>query len=144
MTLSPGDIRALRNYDRLGLLSPAQVDPYTGYRRYAVDQFAQAGLIRRLRELEVPLTEIAEILAGSPAEVRAAIERHRDRVAARAAALDRIAERLGAVLEDPLLEVYERWREPQPTARLAGRSTGGGASHRGRLAGPAAAGGGPT
>ncbi len=99
-------IRALRNYDRLGLLSPAQVDPYTGYRRYAVDQFAQAGLIRRLRELEVPLTEIAEILAGSPAE------------AARAAALDRIAERLGAVLEDPLLEVYERWREPQPTARL--------------------------
>src|SRR6266545_3596799 len=111
-------IRALRNYDRLGLLSRAQVDPYTGYRRYAVDQFAQAGLIRRLRELEVPLTEIAEILAGSPAEVRAAIERHRDRVAARAAALDRIAERLGAVLEDPLLEVYERWREPQPTARL--------------------------
>ncbi len=65
------------------------------------------------------MTEIAEILAaGSPAEVRAAIERHRDRVTARAAALDRIAERLGAVLEDPLLEVYERWREPQPTARL--------------------------
>jgi DNA-binding transcriptional MerR regulator len=36
-------IRALRNYDRSGLLRPAEVDPDTGYRRYAVDQFARAG-----------------------------------------------------------------------------------------------------
>lgn len=117
-------VRALRNYDRLGLLVPAQVDPETGYRRYAVDQFARAGLIRRLRELEVPLTEIAEILAADTlAEVRAAIGRHRERVAARAAELDRLAARLGTVLEEPVqmpgwLYVYERWRDPAPTARM--------------------------
>ncbi|MCW2941678.1 MAG: MerR family transcriptional regulator [Actinomycetia bacterium] len=117
-------VRALRNYDRLGLLVPAQIDPHTGYRRYAVDQFARAGLIRRLRELEVPLTEIAEILAAdTPAEVRAAIERHRERVAARAVQLDRLAARLGAVLEEPVqmlgwLHVYERWRDVQPIARM--------------------------
>lgn len=117
-------VRALRNYDRLGLLAPALVDPDTGYRRYAVDQFARAGLIRRLRDVEVPLTEIAEILAAStPAEVRAAVERHRERIVVRAAHLDRIAARLDAVLADPLdipgwLPVYERWRDAQPTARV--------------------------
>lgn len=42
-------VRVLRNYDRLGLLVPAWVDPDTGYRRYDVDQFPRAGLVRRLR-----------------------------------------------------------------------------------------------
>jgi effector-binding domain-containing protein len=70
------------------------------------------------------LTEIAEILAaGTPAEVRAAVERHRQRVMVRAGQLDRIVARLDAVLEDPLrmpdwLHVYERWRDAQPIARM--------------------------
>jgi DNA-binding transcriptional MerR regulator len=38
--------RVLRNYDRLGLLVPERVDPETGYRRYGVDQFPRAGLVR--------------------------------------------------------------------------------------------------
>jgi DNA-binding transcriptional MerR regulator len=116
-------IRALRNYDRLRLLSPAHVDPDTGYRRYAVDQFARAGLIRRLRELEVPLSEIAEILdADTPERVRAAVERHRGRVATQAARLAEIAVQLGTVLDGPRssdwLHVYERWRDRSPTARI--------------------------
>lgn len=121
-------VRVLRNYDRLGLLVPALVDPDTGYRRYSVDQFARAGLIRRLRELEVPLPEIAEILsADTPERARAAIERHRERVAARAARLDDIAARLGAVLAEPgrvpgWPEVYERRRDAQPTACLLVRT----------------------
>jgi DNA-binding transcriptional MerR regulator/effector-binding domain-containing protein len=121
-------IRALRNYDRLGLLCPARVDPDSGYRLYAVDQFSRAGLIRRLRELEVPLSEIAEVLAAqTPAEVHAAVERHRARVTAQAARLNRIAEVLGAVLDDPTrasgwLHVYERRRDGQPTARIVLRT----------------------
>ncbi len=121
-------IRALRNYDRLGLLVPACVDPDTGYRRYSVDQFPSAGLIRRLRELEVPLPEIAEILAATtPEQAHAVIERHRGRVAERAARLDEIAGRLGAVLAEPgrvpgWLHVYERWRSAQPTARMLVRT----------------------
>ncbi|WP_432519164.1 MerR family transcriptional regulator [Kineococcus sp. SYSU DK006] len=117
-------VRTLRNYDRLGLLTPAHIDPNTGYRRYAVDQFPQAGLIRRLRELEVGLPEITEILtAGSSTKVQAALERHRDRVVLRAAELEQIAARLQAVLQDPLqvpgwLHVYERRREAQCTARM--------------------------
>ncbi|MEU4643513.1 GyrI-like domain-containing protein [Micromonospora sp. NPDC023814] len=121
-------VRVLRNYDRLGLLVPASVDPDTGYRRYSVDQFPRAGLVRRLRELEVPLPEIAEILAAeTPEQTRAVIERHRERVAARAARLDEIAGRLGAVLAEPgrvpsWLHVYERWRDAQPTARILVRT----------------------
>lgn len=70
------------------------------------------------------MPEIAEILAaGTPDHARAAIERHRERVAARAARLDEIAGRLSAVLAEPervagWLEVYERRREAQPTARV--------------------------
>lgn len=114
-------VRALRHYDRLGLLVPARIDPGTGYRRYSLEQFARAGLIRRLRELEVPLAEIAEILAaGTPDDVRAAIKRHHDRVAARAAELEAISGRLDSVLAEPMrwLHVYERVRDPQQVARL--------------------------
>ncbi len=119
-------VRALRNYDRLGLLVPARIDPETGYRRYSLEQFATAGLIRRLRELEVPLAEIAEILAaGTPDDVRAAIKRHHDRIAARAAELEAISGRLDSVLAEPArwLHVYERAREPQRVARLTIRTS---------------------
>ncbi|WP_067698357.1 MerR family transcriptional regulator [Actinoplanes awajinensis] len=122
-------VRVLRNYDRLGLLVPVRVDADTGYRWYSVDQFPRAGLIQRLRDLEVPLPEIAEILAtDDPRQASAAIERHRERVSARAARLDQIARQLSTVLAEPervpaWLRVYERWRDPQPVARLVVRTS---------------------
>jgi DNA-binding transcriptional MerR regulator len=57
--LSP---KALRLYDRSGLLSPAEVDATTGYRWYSTAQLAQAHLIAVLRRLGVPLAQIEEIL----------------------------------------------------------------------------------
>src|SRR5665648_821842 len=47
--LSP---KALRLYDRQGLLTPAEVDPVNGYRRYRESQLAEARLIARLRKLD--------------------------------------------------------------------------------------------
>jgi DNA-binding transcriptional MerR regulator len=58
--LSP---KALRLYDRLGLLRPARVDPESGYRWYAPGQLDQARLIAGLRDLGLPLAEIGPILA---------------------------------------------------------------------------------
>lgn len=58
--LSP---KALRLYDRLGLLRPARVDPDSGYRWYAPAQLDQARLIAGLRDLGLPLAEIGPILA---------------------------------------------------------------------------------
>lgn len=57
--LSP---KALRLYDRSGLLSPAEVDATTGYRWYSTEQLEQAHLIAVLRQLGMPLAEIEQIL----------------------------------------------------------------------------------
>ena len=46
--LSP---KALRLYDELGLLVPAEVGQYSGYRRYAPSQLERARLVASLRLL---------------------------------------------------------------------------------------------
>ncbi|MFB7557561.1 protein phosphatase 2C domain-containing protein [Streptomyces brevispora] len=56
--LSP---KALRLYDELGLLTPARVDPVTGYRLYAPEQLDQARLVAWLRRLGMPLARIQHI-----------------------------------------------------------------------------------
>ncbi|SDN41964.1 protein phosphatase 2C domain-containing protein [Actinacidiphila guanduensis] len=70
--LSP---KALRLYDELGLLTPARVDPASGYRLYAPEQVEQARLVAWLRRLGMPLARIRLVCAleaGAAArEVRA-------------------------------------------------------------------------
>ena len=61
--LSP---KALRLYDRLGLLVPAHVDRDNGYRRYRESQLATARLIAMLRRLDMPLAKVAEVVAAPP------------------------------------------------------------------------------
>jgi DNA-binding transcriptional MerR regulator len=57
-------MKALRLYDRLGLLTPADVDPENGYRRYRESQLATARLIVMLRRLDMPLTQVADIISA--------------------------------------------------------------------------------
>lgn len=56
--------KALRLYDRTGLLVPAAVDPRTGYRRYRESQLLRARLIVMMRRAGVPLAQVAEIVAA--------------------------------------------------------------------------------
>jgi DNA-binding transcriptional MerR regulator len=51
-------VKALRYYDRVGLLRPAMVDDATGFRYYSHDQIATARLVGKLRTLDVPLDDI--------------------------------------------------------------------------------------
>jgi DNA-binding transcriptional MerR regulator len=62
-------IKALRHYHRVGLLEPADVDEFTGHRRYTTDQIPTAQVIRRFRELDMPIEEIRAVLTapGVPA-----------------------------------------------------------------------------
>jgi DNA-binding transcriptional MerR regulator len=60
--------KALRLYDVSGLLPPAQVDPANGYRLYDEEQLERARRISVMRQLDMPLTTIAEVLAGSDEE----------------------------------------------------------------------------
>ena len=64
--LSRLSAKALRLYDELGLLSPAQVDPDSGYRWYAAGQLDNARLVASLRQIGVPLAEIQLILSLEP------------------------------------------------------------------------------
>jgi serine/threonine protein phosphatase PrpC len=62
--LSP---KALRQYDELGLLPPAHVDPASGYRFYEASQLERARLVAWLRHLGMPLARIKRVLELDPA-----------------------------------------------------------------------------
>jgi DNA-binding transcriptional MerR regulator len=63
-------VKTLRHYHQLGLLEPAEVDPHTGYRRYAAGQIATAQVIRRFRDLGMPLEEIQGVLSAPDLRTR--------------------------------------------------------------------------
>lgn len=74
-------VKALRHYDEAGLLPPAWVDPSSGYRYYTYAQVTTAEVIRVLRSLDMPLDEIAEVLAAGDRDVVAKVlDRHRARL----------------------------------------------------------------
>jgi DNA-binding transcriptional MerR regulator len=76
--------RALRHYDKLGVLRPAEVDDDNGYRHYDAAQLENARQIRVLRELEVPLDEVRRIVADpDSADAARRIAAHRARIEAR-------------------------------------------------------------
>lgn len=63
-------IKTLRRYHESGLLEPANVDPQTGYRTYTTAQIPTAQIIRRFRDLDMPLPEIRAVLAAPDVRVR--------------------------------------------------------------------------
>jgi DNA-binding transcriptional MerR regulator len=63
--LSP---KALRLYDELGVLVPSRVDQASGYRYYDTAQLEAARLVVLLRQLQLPLAAIKELLACDPAD----------------------------------------------------------------------------
>jgi DNA-binding transcriptional MerR regulator len=63
-------IKALRHYDDVGLLQPAEVDSASGYRRYATAQVPVAHVIRRFRELDMPLDQIQTVLEAPDVAAR--------------------------------------------------------------------------
>jgi len=81
--------KALRHYDRIGLLRPALVEPGTGYRFYGPEQVAHARLVRLLRSVDVPLEHVRACLTApdDEAAIRRVLIQHRRRLQAR---LDRV------------------------------------------------------
>lgn len=60
-------IKALRNYDKMGLEKPYFLNEETGYRYYRYEQFFRLNLIRYMNKtLRVPLEDIQRILCESP------------------------------------------------------------------------------
>jgi DNA-binding transcriptional MerR regulator len=63
-------VKTLRHYHDAGLLEPSEVDPDSGYRYYSPDQIPVAQVIRRLRDLRMPVPEVKAVLAAPDAEAR--------------------------------------------------------------------------
>jgi len=63
-------VKALRHYHDVGVLEPATIDPSTGYRSYEARQVAMAQVIRRLRDLGMPLDSIRTVLAAPDIQTR--------------------------------------------------------------------------
>src|SRR3954453_18346849 len=78
--------RALRHYDKLGVLPPAAAADGNGYRLYGRGEVEVARQTRVRRELEVPLDEVRRIVADPDSEdAQRRIAAHRARVEERLA-----------------------------------------------------------
>ena len=74
-------VKALRHYQQVGLLEPARTDPSSGYRYYRPEQVADARLIRRLRDLDLPVDDVRSVLTAPDEETRNAVMiEHLDRM----------------------------------------------------------------
>lgn len=96
---------ALRFYDDAGLLAPATVDERNGYRYYDDSQRRRAVLVRRMRELDVPLVTMRAVLDGPPEQAERLLAEHVSRLSERAerarAAVDGILRALRAPSAEP-------------------------------------------
>jgi DNA-binding transcriptional MerR regulator len=126
-TLSIGDfsrathlsVKTLRYYHDAGLLEPAEVDPHSGYRRYDVDQIGIAQVIRRFRDLGMPLEDVRAVLEASDLTVRnALIAQHLRRLEGELERTQAAVSSLRDLLEHPTMDVRVEHRH-LPEVRVA-------------------------
>src|SRR5678815_2930400 len=92
-------VRALRYYDRIGLLTPRRTP--AGYRVYSRHDRERITRILALKAVGVPLARIERLLDGSAAALAGALTRQRDVLQGRWRSLDAA---IGA-LDDAVLEI---------------------------------------
>ena len=104
-------VKALRHYHDVGVLEPASIDPDTGYRFYLPSQVGLAQMIRRLRDLGMPLDEVRTIVTAPDSETRdATLVAHLRRMEAQLAETQQSVSSLRTLLQQPaaLLPVSRR------------------------------------
>jgi DNA-binding transcriptional MerR regulator/effector-binding domain-containing protein len=114
-------VKTLRHYETLGLVSPAEIDRWTGYRFYDVSQLRRMSAILRLKRLGFSLEEIADILDEAHGEPT--LDAVRAKIAATESEVRRQLERRAelAKLESELLKrenVMEKVFEKSLPARV--------------------------
>jgi DNA-binding transcriptional MerR regulator len=101
--------KALRLYDRLGLLAPAHVDEVSGYRYYRADQAERARLVALLRRLDMPLARIAELVETDDTSAAALLGAYWADAEARFASQRTLAEYLRGRLSGRNSEMYGKF-----------------------------------
>lgn len=113
-------IKALRHYHEVGLLEPADVDPSSGYRLYEASQVPTAQVIRRFRDLGMPVDEVKSVLEAPDVETRnKVIVAHLERMEAQLEATRSTVASLRAVLEAPTAPREVTYRRAEAGTALA-------------------------
>jgi DNA-binding transcriptional MerR regulator/effector-binding domain-containing protein len=113
-------VKTLRHYHQVGLLEPAAVNPDTGYRYYSAGQIPTAQVIRRLRDLEMPVADVKAVLAAPDAGCRnALIAAHLGRLEAELAQTRAAIESLRNLLAPPDVPAVIEHRSVPATAAAA-------------------------
>jgi DNA-binding transcriptional MerR regulator/effector-binding domain-containing protein len=95
-------VKTLRHYHQVGLLEPAEVNSANGYRYYTPEQIPTAQVIRRLRDLDMPVAEVKSVLAANDAGARnVIISSHLDRLEAELVQTRASVESLRNILQQP-------------------------------------------
>ena len=102
-------VKALRHYHDVGVLVPATVDPGSGYRGYDTGQVTAAQVIRRLRDLGMPLDSIRTVLlapdlAARNREISAHLERMERQLEQTQSAVSGLRALLGGPAPRPAVE----------------------------------------
>ena len=93
-------VKALRHYHDVGVLEPAQVDPWSGYRFYEPGQVPLAQVIRRFRDLGMPLEEVRAVLEAPDVAARNdVIVAHLERMESQLAQTQAVVASLRSLLE---------------------------------------------
>ncbi|WP_406125392.1 MerR family transcriptional regulator [Streptomyces sp. NBC_00989] len=101
--------KALRLYDRLGLLAPDRVDEVSGYRYYRADQVERARLVALLRQLDMPLARIASVVETDGTDAADLLAAYWTDVETRIAGQRTLAEYLRARLSGRSSEMYGKF-----------------------------------
>ncbi|WP_053760930.1 MerR family transcriptional regulator [Streptomyces sp. AS58] len=101
--------KALRLYDRLGLLTPARVDEVSGYRQYRAGQVERARLVALLRRLDMPLARIAEVVDADGPDAADLLAAYWADVEARLAGQRTLADYLRGRLSGRSSEMYGKF-----------------------------------
>ncbi|HET9077026.1 MAG TPA: MerR family transcriptional regulator [Acidimicrobiales bacterium] len=113
-------VKALRHYHDIGLLEPAHVDRFSGYRYYDTGQVARAQVIRRFRELGMPTEEVKAVLDAPDVPGRNdVIMAHLDRVHAQLEQARTTVETLRAMLRPEPVPVPVEYRVVPAVPALA-------------------------
>jgi DNA-binding transcriptional MerR regulator len=113
-------VKALRHYHDVGLLEPAEVDRFSGYRLYDTSQVPIAQVIRRFRDLGMPVDAVRSVLDAPDVATRnQVIVAHLERMEEQLQQTQATVASLRAVLEAPRLPAPVEYRSVGPTPTLA-------------------------
>ena len=114
-------VKALRHYHDQGLLVPADIDRWTGYRYYDPSQVATAQVIRRFRDMGMPLGDLRSVLQAPDVSSRnRAIVTHLQRMERQLEQTQSTVASLRALLEGhPRAPIEVELRRVGPTRALA-------------------------